>query len=136
MVAMFDTQCPSGWSLYEPMTGRFPRGSTNSGMTGGQSEHTHDYDITARTSKDGEHLHLIDQGEKVNVDTGNFGHIGIYKGNLQAFEEAGRARSRMPRAKAITDTIPAHDHFISITGNSEKADHLPPYLEIVFCRKD
>jgi len=136
MIAMFDGKCPGGWTRYEPLDGRFPRGAELPGATGGESEHMHAFDITARTSKDGAHVHMLAMGENVEVDPGFFGNVGIYKGYLQAFEEGGRDRKKASRARAVTDEDGAHDHLMAVQGDSESASSLPPYLEVVFCRKD
>ncbi len=136
MIAMFDHACPEGWTRYVSLDGRFVRGAHVAGGAGGQEEHDHSFDITARTSKDGAHIHMLAGKESIEVDIGSFGNIGIYKGYLQAFEEAGRARDRVPRARAVTDTDGAHDHMISVAGDSDKAGTLPPYMDLVFCKKD
>ena len=136
MIAMFDRECPEGWTRYTDLDGRFPRGAEMAGAVGGETEHTHTFDITARTSKDGAHVHMLAGGEQVDVDTGFFGHVGIYKGYLQAFEEGGRVRSKALRARAVTDADGAHDHLISVAGDSDPASSLPPYLDLVFCKKD
>lgn len=136
LIAMFEGVCPQGWTRFAPLDGRFVRGANQAGGIGGEPEHAHPFDITARTSKDGDHVHMLAGGEKVEVDTGFYGHIGIYKGYLQAFEEGGRVRSQVVRARAVTDSDGAHDHLISVTGDSETAAHLPPYLDLVFCKKD
>ena len=136
MIAMFDRECPDGWTRYTEMDRRFPRGALQAGELGGQDEHIHSFDITARTSKDGAHLHMLATAERIEVDSGSYGNIGIYEGYLQAFEEGGRDRRRARRARAVTDTDGAHDHLISVTGDSDAAGTLPPYLELVFCKKD
>jgi hypothetical protein len=136
MIAMFDGVCPEGWTRYAALDGRFARGADLAGGIGGEEDHAHAFDITARTSKDGAHLHMLAGGEKVDVDSGLFGHIGISDGYLQAFEEGGRMRTRAQRARAVTDSDGAHDHLISVTGDSEAAGHLPPYLDVFYCRKD
>ncbi|RLB56195.1 MAG: hypothetical protein DRI34_09485 [Deltaproteobacteria bacterium] len=136
LIAMFDGECPAGWSRYEQLDGRFPRGALEAGGSGGEESHVHSFDITARTSKDGAHVHMLARGEQVEVDPGFFGHVGIYKGYLQGFEEGGRDRAKALRARAVTDSDGAHDHLISVQGDTEPASSLPPYLELVFCRKD
>lgn len=80
---MFDRDCPEGWTRYTEMDRRFPRGGLQAGELGGGEEHAHSFDITARTSKDG-----------------------------------------------------AHDHMISVQGESQTSPSLPPYLNLVFCRRD
>jgi hypothetical protein len=136
MIALFDGECPDGWARYGHLDGRFPRGNSTAGETGGEDEHTHTFDITARTSKDGSHHHMLAMGEKVDIDKGTFGHIGIYKGYVQAFEERGRDRTGVPRARAVTDDDGSHDHLISVQGDSESTPNLPPYLDLVFCQKE
>jgi len=136
MIAMFDRECPDDWTRYSEMDRRFPRGALQAGELGGQDEYTHSFDITARTSKDGAHLHMLAMGEEVVVDPGTWGYVGILKGHLQSFEQAGKDRTKAPRAKAITDQDGAHDHMISVQGESEPSPSLPPYMNLVFCRKD
>ncbi len=138
MIAMFEDTCPDGWSRYAPLDGRFARGSETPGATGGEQEHTHSFDITARTSKDGAHTHMLASGENIDVDTGFYGNVGIYKGYIQAFEEGGspNARARATRAMATTDSAGVHDHLISVTGDTQPASSLPPYLDVIYCKKD
>ena len=118
------------------MDGRFPRGAVQAGETGGDEGHTHSFDIMARTSKDGEHVHMLASGEPVEVDSGFFGHVGILKGYLQSFEEGGRNRTGASRARAVTDSDGDHDHLISVQGDSAASTSIPPYMNLVFCRKD
>ncbi|MBN2495282.1 MAG: hypothetical protein JXR96_11865 [Deltaproteobacteria bacterium] len=136
LIAMFEQDCPAGWSRVESLDGRFARGAVVPGRSGGAETHTHAYDLVARTSTDGEHAHELEGGEPVQIDRGIFGHLGIHEGYLQAFEEGGRSRSSAPRAMARTAPQAGHDHLISVQGDSEPASHLPPYQELVFCRKD
>lgn len=136
MIAMFDGACPDGWSRFEPLDGRFPRGAAMGGHVGGSETHGHTFDLVARTSREGAHEHNLAGGELIDVDTGFFGTLGIWNGYLQAFEEAGRDREKTPRARARTEAEGAHDHLISAQGDTQVAEHLPPYLEVVFCRKD
>jgi hypothetical protein len=136
MIAMFDRECPDGWTRYAEMDRRFPRGALQAGELGGGEEHTHSFDITARTSNDGIHIHMLAMGEEIVVDPGTWGYVGIFKGHLQAFEQAGKDRTKAPRAKAVTDQDGAHDHMISVQGESESSPSLPPFLNLVFCRKD
>ncbi len=136
MIAMFDRECPDGWTRYTEMDRRFPRGALQAGELGGEEEHAHSFDITARTSKDGAHIHMLAMGEEIVVDPGSWGHVGIHKGHIQAFAQAGKDRSKTPRAKAVTDQDGDHDHMISVQGESGPSNSLPPYLNLVFCRKD
>lgn len=136
MIALFEGVCPAGWSRYSPLDGRFPRGSSMGGTSGGGEDHSHVFDITARTSQDGTHAHVLAGGEPIDVDKGFYGNIGIFNGYLQAFEEAGRDLIKASRARALTEEAAKHDHLISVSGDSSAAAVLPPYLDLVFCRKE
>ena len=136
MISMFDSACPAGWSSYQPLEGRFVKGAQQAGATGGAAEHSHSFEVTARTSKDGNHLHMLATGETVSVDKGFFGHVGVLDGYIQAFEEGGRSRTKVNRVRSITDKDGAHDHLLSAQIDAPATEHLPPYVELVFCRKD
>ena len=90
------SSCPSGWSRFTALDGRFPRGAATYGATGGSSTHSHTYSGT--TSR----AHFTDEAY---------------------------ARS------AQCCTYPQfHDHDYS--GTTSSSDHLPPYLDIIFCQKN
>lgn len=133
---MFEGVCPDGWSRFESLDGRFPRGAAASGLAGGAETHSHTFDVVARTSREGAHDHALAGGEPIEVDSGFFGNLGIWNGYVQAFEEAGRDREKVPRARARTESNGAHDHLISVQGDTQASEHLPPFLDVVFCRKD
>ncbi len=44
MIAMFDTTCPAGWTRFSALDGRFARGASSYGSTGGADTHTHAID--------------------------------------------------------------------------------------------
>lgn len=138
LIALFEGDCPRGWTRYQPLDGRFPRGSEEGGGECGSEEHFHSFDVTARTSSDGAHLHLLAQGENIDVDSGFFGHVGVFKGYIQAFEERGHpgARARAGRARAVTDKEGGHDHLIAVQGSTGSSSCLPPCRDMIFCRKD
>lgn len=138
MIAMFESGCPEGWTHFEPLDGRLPRGAQQAGGLGGSEEHRHAFDLDAHTSKEGEHEHALALGEMVEIDYGFFGHVGVYKGYIQAFEEGGApgARIKVGRAMAKTDPGGGHDHLMNVQGDSRPASSLPPFLELVFCRKN
>jgi hypothetical protein len=136
LIAAFDRTCPDGWTRYEGLDGRFARGAPEAGAAGGEAEHAHAFDITARTSKDGAHEHPLAAGEAIEVDPGFFGNVGLWKGYVQSFEEGGRVREKASRALGKTDLEGAHDHLISVAGDSEASSSLPPFLDVIYCRKD
>ena len=38
--------------------------------------------------------------------------------------------------QGVTEPAGAHDHLISVQGETEPKVAVPPYLDLVFCRKD
>jgi len=93
LIAMFDTDCPTGWTRFTALDAKFPRGAASYGGTGGNESHTHDVDPpqTSITMK---------------------------------FSTGGTYSSR----EADYVDIPS---FTSGAGSS-----LPPYLNVVWCKKD
>jgi hypothetical protein len=47
MIAMFHTNCPSGWTRFSALDNNFPMGSSAYGTTGGSSTHSHSLTITS-----------------------------------------------------------------------------------------
>lgn len=93
MIAMFDTDCPSGWTRVTALDNRFVMGSTTYGSTGGSISHTH----TGQTGGPSGWEHH---------DQFSMHDIWRYTGD--------------------------HRHGLSI----DAENHLPPYITVLFCRKD
>ena len=91
MIAMFDTSCPSGWSRFSQLDGRYPRGSSGYGGTGGSETHSHTLSSNA-------------PGQVTDA----------------------------PGAYWTTDGGQTERTFL----NTSVASNLPPYLDIIFCRKN
>lgn len=95
MIAMFNTTCPSGWTIFAALDGRFPRGSTTYGGTGGGSSHSHNYSgVTNSPSQD-----------------------SWYDGSNNRYA-----------------TVYNHTHAYS--GITDSASNLPPYLDVIWCKKN
>jgi len=52
MISMFTTSAPSGWTRFTALDGRFPRGASSYGGTGGSDTHTHTASADAFTVDD------------------------------------------------------------------------------------
>ena len=131
MIAMFDGVCPTGWTRFTALDSAFPRGAATYGETGGASTHTHavgNYTVAAETA----HTHSIDPPITTSAQTGQAGNVaqsgsGAYLPwdththtvNIAAFSSAAGS---------------SHTHGLS--GSSASGSSLPPYLNMVFCKKN
>lgn len=96
----FDDVCPSGWTRVSAFDNNFLRGSSTSGGTGGNSEHTHTFDPASK------------QVSYSLVHSSDWGPDEISHLNQ-------------------------HYHTINIPSTvSGPAEHIPPYINVVFCKKD
>jgi hypothetical protein len=144
-LALYSNNCPPGWTRYTALDGRFPKGAPAGIITplnsGGASTHTHTYsqvsahshtiaDQTFNTSSDGSHKHTF------TFQSGSSGS-GL---SLTASSSASSSVS--------TGSGGSHSHSITFpatttatagsvsTATSSAASSMPPYQEVVFCKKD
>jgi hypothetical protein len=110
LIAVFDAECPSGWTRVSAFDGRFVRGAAAYGATGGASTHTHTVDIWA-SNKSGT---ILSEG-KVSRD-----YIASTTG-LWAWY-SNQVSNEQSRGKRETTSGPSSG--------------LPPYVDVVFCKKD
>ncbi len=116
MIALFDTSCPSGWTRYSALDGRFPRGASSAGGTGGASTHNHNVAGNTNTWAS-------------STDDGNLGtedHTTDLTGFGTTFT-------------TVTNSgIHTHNDAVQLSFNvtSGDADTIPPYLDMVFCQKN
>ena len=138
-IAMFTGLCPSGWTRYTSLDDRIPMSGSASGAGGGNPNHTHSYtDMpthshvilgqSATTSSNGGHQHTLSTGSP-------------YSGGSTATKNWGGSTWR-------TNDSNDHTHSVTIaardtestgvspasTGNANVG--LPPYQEVVFCKKN
>lgn len=106
-IMMFTGACPSGWSRFTALDGRFPRGANAYGTTGGTTNHAH----IAWTGD----AQPYDRAFYANNCSGNWDGRFMY--NLCWGAASDKYR---------------HLHGVGVG----VADNLPPYLDIIFCRKN
>lgn len=103
MIAIFQGSCPSGWTRVSDFDGKFLRGASTYGGTGGSSSHSHTVDPPS-TNTSGI---LSDDWFYQNATSGSY------------------------------DISWRHHHSVDIGSfSSGSASHLPPYIDVVFCKKD
>ena len=152
IIAMFDTDCPIGWSDYLPLQNKFPRGQANSSgndITSGGSDDAivvrHDHDAS---SGDDSHGHDLNGGTTTGGSSMSrsehyhrFSVSGSISGGDGSFSDSGstssaRGGTRGDHAgKADTHS---HDHSIDVRNEGESGvdKNIPAYQEVVFCKKD
>lgn len=152
ITALYSGACPSGWSRYTDLDGKFPKGAptgvTSPLNSGGGLTHTHTY------TEIPEHTHtVLEQGPIASDSPGNHSH-GIKKQGasggsslgLTTSSSVGSGGTQSTGAHTHTMDIPQHDTNLSkkalddsvggATGTTESVNHEPPFQEMIFCQKD
>jgi len=111
MIGIFDTSCPSGWTRVSAFDGLFLKGSVDYGVTGGDSSHYHSQRTGSTIWPDVTDLAVYD------------GIHGSYSISRITTSGGGDAY----------DDIPALTGSSGLGGTSEP---YPPYIDVVFCKKD
>lgn len=136
-IAMFNTTCPAGWTRYTNLDDRFPMSASIHGQVGGNSVHSHNYTEMPA------HTHTIDAVYLDSESKGSHSH------NITAKSAGGGSGAAIGKTFGNTTVASTsagnHDHTITIparntdsTGGSAStnaASNLPPYKEVIFCKK-
>jgi len=120
MIAMFTTSCPTGWTRATALDGKFPRGASSYGATGGSDAHRHG--LAINTDTQGSHTHTFTSGNPNNVQP------GISAGPDYTVAAETHTHS------GTTDSGGSHNH--SVSGDTNDTTTLPPYVDVVWCSKD
>ena len=119
MIAIFDTACPTGWTRVSAWDDKMLRGGAAYGATGGADTHLH---------SDTAHSHADTHTHAVGTLAVGAGAVAIQIG-----------------AGGTTVSAEAHTHAISGTSGTpvatgsvtiDTSNTLPPYVAVVFCKKD
>ncbi|MFB0510019.1 MAG: hypothetical protein ACETVX_05940, partial [bacterium] len=131
MIGIFDGACPTNWTEVTGYQGKFLRGDTvgNVGGTGGTSTHTHgagSFAVNPAPTNTGNQS--VNHTHSVTVPG-----IWTQSGTDRWVGQAGAFNS--------TGASVDHTHTVDIgstgvTGNSDSAGTLPPYINVVYCKKD
>lgn len=133
-IVMFAGNCPSGWTEYTALRGRFPRGEPSGNVgsldTGGSDDavvvaHTHTIDPPATsTSTAGAHTHTSPIHVFAGGTVGGFGAV-------------------ITGGSTTTSSAGSHSHTVDIapftsgsTGVSGVGANVPKYKEVIFCMKN
>jgi hypothetical protein len=109
LIAIWDANCPSGWTRVSAWDGKFIRGNLNYGGTAGADTHTHTVASHVHTCLT--HAHTM---STVQVATGTTGPLGLTSNttNGTIVTTGGQALT------------------------TDAGSTLPAYINVVFCKKD
>lgn len=138
-IAMFGGACPPGWSRYTQLDGKFPRGAATAGGTGGASSHSHTYT--------GIHQHTHSVAQQALSVTSAGAHTHPVKTKTSAGGGVNALARYGGNSTWNTQSAGAHSHTVTIPSRSTdstgaspattaSASVLPPYQEVLFCKKD
>jgi hypothetical protein len=130
-IMMFATACPQKWTRLSEMDGRFPRGGTSYNLQGGTTTHRHEISDSSLS---------IMLGIR-NIDYDNFlvmrpsSKVGSYaEGTAQGWY--GFTNSMRNPASSGSNKSDVSVYGPKIQGNSNFSDSIPPYMTVIFCKKD
>ncbi len=136
MIAMFDQSCPEGWSRFDQLDNRFPLGvPAFTGNPGGNSQIS-----GLSSSNSGAHNHNVEDhthsAGSLTADMSSFYNGGAGSDKVWVWGQSDYGLPIRGRTGSVTAAITAlsagaHQHSISSDGS-----WLPPYLGVVYCRKN
>ena len=130
MIAMFAVSCPTGWTEYTAMRGRFPRGEPNGdaaslGSGGSDDEVVVSHSHT--TGSAGSHAHT----QNVTANEGLCPGSGLSRRDF--VQDTAASLCNYPQTTTSTDG--SHSHSVSTTGVSGAGANRPAFQEVIYCRK-
>jgi len=133
LIAIFDTTCPSGWTRVSAFDYNLLKPSPSYGTTGGEQSHTHAVNLSDYTS----------------FSPNPFSLYPLYEGNTSwaamGYESSGEALYMFPHDSSgswpITSLLPLVSWkvpapTIGASGLGGTSEPYPPYIDVVFCKKD
>jgi len=132
MIGVFDAACPSGWTRVSALDGYFVKGSTSYGATGGGSSHVHGPGRELATTTD---LPLVPAPPPPPPDASSFlfALFDEVRGDLRIIKVIGWPSWDPTGESHEFAQIPAFTGSSGLGGTSEP---YPPYIDVVFCKKD
>lgn len=140
-VMAFDlNSCPSGWSAMSTAQGRFivgTGGGYSRGNTGGANT------VALTVAQMPSHTHSVDPPATNTSVAGNHRHSIINNTNVHAASGVGSGSSWMGTTGSNTGYAGEHTHSVDIpafnsgsAGSGQAHENRPPYLALLYCRKN
>jgi hypothetical protein len=156
MIAIFKTTCPGGWTRVSAWDGKFLRGAPAYGNTGGSATHTHTTSDHIHTAPSHTHIapshthtapsHTHTTGMHAHLSTPSaHAHGGITAGTGWTAEDGTGHEFSGETGSASTGTTGSGSGTLDSGGNAMGSSGagstagtatLPPYIDVVFCKKD
>jgi len=135
VIGLFDDDCPVGWTRFSALDAKYPRGASSYGGTGGAATHIHTVaTVPAHThavgtlagASDGSHTHTFSAGTEweiaiiiiMNAISGTYWQSTTWNGN---------------HLHSLGGTVANGG---TVGAETDSADNLPLYLNMIFCQKD
>lgn len=138
LIVIAQAACPSGYTRVSAFDGLFLRGSASYGGVGGAETHSH----TAGSYASAAHTHTAGSYAVAAHDHGNTGtpsstvEVDASGVGVQ-FDVASQSHTHdIPMASPAVTGTSGSGGGASITGTSATASSLPPYIDVIFCKKD
>jgi len=146
LIALFDVACPSGWTRFAALDGRFPRGAASYGGSGGADTHTHaagsyvgpSHTHAAGTLAGASHNHSVGAGTTsgpsstvADVDSAGGVTDVASASHTHTFDPPSTGNT----APAVTGSTASGGNS-AITGSSGSSSNVPSYLDVIWCKKD
>jgi len=163
MIAIFDTSCPSGWTRFSALDGRYPRGAASYGSTGGSGSHSHSgttasagshshsgttasagsHSHSGTTASAGSHSHSITVTSPFNYVSTAPGAYWAYAGQQDRFQTPTSSAGSHNHSFS-TNSTGSHNHSFSTnstgshshTFSTNAVSNIDPYRNVVFCKKN
>lgn len=137
LICLFDDDCPSGWTRFDALDGKYPRGADSYGGTGGAATHDHEVlEVPAHThsantlagDSAGAHIHEF-RLDNDNIGSGDYSHSKFTTTWIYTFCDYAGSHTH-----SITGTTGAFGEGAAPSTSVDNGE--PPYLEMIFCKKD
>jgi hypothetical protein len=128
-IAIFDAACPSGWTRFSALDAKFIRGNAAYGGTGGAATHTHVGDT--HTHSIATHTHSFGEGALSYAAGGT----AVVSNATEILTVSGGAGSTHGQVNGLA-AAGASTSGGGGAGTSGATASIPPYVDVIFCKKD
>ena len=138
MIAIFVAACPTGWTRVSAWDGKYLRGAASYGGAGGAATHDH-------TVSDHIHSFAHTHNQKIGVwapkiyaDGDWENKMGYSSGGASGADIYGQVANDSNSYNRVASGFASGggDSGLGGAGNTGAVNHEPPYIEVIFCKKD
>lgn len=134
IIGIFDTSCPSDWTRVSAFDNKLLEASPGYGGTAGDTTHYHNLEIDDMTTGSFKVAAPVADPANFNVVAVGYGYPSGSKALIQfPFHSSGGASVTVLSQYGTTGPNTPHTSTSGLGGTSEP---YPPYIDVVFCKKD